>query len=214
MTANPGEREHTGKHTRERTRTGGRTVSALLVVDMQQALVAIAHRASGTVAAIAGLQARARAAGAPVVFAQQRDEELEPGTDGWRIVPELAPAHGESVVPKAAPDSFLDTELDAILRAGGVTEVVVTGFATEICVESTARQALSRGYDVVLVADGHTTSVRPDGSGPYAAPEASVAHHNEIYRNLRFPGRRVRVLRAAKVDFGGRAPAGSGPRVN
>ncbi|MEV7910611.1 cysteine hydrolase family protein [Streptomyces griseus] len=201
MTADPGEREH----------PGGRTVSALLVVDMQQALVAIAHRASGTVAAIAGLQARARAAGAPVVFAQQRDEELEPGTDGWRIVPELAPAPGESVVPKAAPDSFLDTELDAILRARGITEVVVTGFATEICVESTARQALSRGYDVVLVADGHTTSVRTD-SGPYAAPEASVAHHNEIYRNLRFPGRRVRVLRAAEVEFGGRAPARSGPR--
>ncbi|MFE7337961.1 cysteine hydrolase family protein [Streptomyces griseus] len=201
MTADPGEREH----------PGGRAASALLVVDMQQALVAIAHRASGTVAAIAGLQARARAAGAPVVFAQQRDEELEPGTDGWRIVPELAPAPGESVVPKAAPDSFLDTELDAILRARGITEVVVTGFATEICVESTARQALSRGYDVVLVADGHTTSVRPD-SGPYAAPEASVAHHNEIYRNLRFPGRRVRVLRAAEVEFGGRAPARSGPR--
>ncbi|WP_276609276.1 cysteine hydrolase family protein [Streptomyces sp. BPSDS2] len=201
MTADPGEREH----------PGGRTVSALLVIDMQQALVAIAHRASGTVAAIAGLQARARAAGAPVVFAQQRDEELEPGTDGWRIVPELAPAPGESVVPKAAPDSFLDTELEAILRARGITEVVVTGFATEICVESTARQALSRGYDVVLVADGHTTSVRPD-SGPYAAPEASVAHHNEIYRNLRFPGRRVRVLRAAEVEFGGRAPARSGPR--
>ncbi|MFB7226284.1 cysteine hydrolase family protein [Streptomyces fimicarius] len=201
MTADPGEREH----------PGGRAASALLVVDMQRALVAIAHRASGTVAAIAGLQARARTAGAPVVFAQQQDEELEPGTDGWRIVPELAPAPGESVVPKAAPDSFLDTELDAILRARGITEVVVTGFATEICVESTARQALSRGYDVVLVADGHTTSVRPD-SGPYAAPEASVAHHNEIYRNLRFPGRRVRVLRAAEVEFGGRAPARSGPR--
>ncbi|WP_179892306.1 cysteine hydrolase family protein [Streptomyces sp. rh34] len=182
---------------------------ALLVIDMQNALVAMAYRASATVAAIAGLQERARAAGAPVVLVQQRDEELEPGTEGWRIVPELAPAPGETVVPKAAPDSFLDTELGAVLRARGATEVVVTGFATEICVESTARQALSRGYDVVLVADGHTTSVRP-GPGPYAAPEASVAHHNEIYRNLRFPGRRVRVLPAAEVDFTGWAPAPAG----
>ncbi|MFD4015632.1 cysteine hydrolase family protein [Streptomyces sindenensis] len=178
------------------------STSALLVIDMQNTLVAIAHRPSATVAAIAGLQARARAAGAPVVFAQQQDEELEPGTDGWRIVPELAPAAGDTVVPKSAPDSFLGTRLDAVLRARGVTEVVVTGFATEICVESTARQALSRGYDVVLVADGHTTSLRPATSSRYAAPEASVAHHNEIYRNLRFPGRRVRVLPAAEVDFG------------
>ncbi|WP_277817366.1 isochorismatase family cysteine hydrolase [Streptomyces sp. JS01] len=186
---------------------------ALLVIDMQNTLVAIAHRASATVAAVAGLQERARAAGAPVVFAQQQDEELEPGTEGWRIVPELAPVAGDTVVPKAAPDSFLGTELDAVLRARGVTEVVVTGFATEICVESTARQALSRGYDVVLVADGHTTSVqpaasvRPAASGRYAAPAASVAHHNEIYRNLRFPGRRVRVLPAAEVDFGRGTPS-------
>ncbi|MFJ3560088.1 cysteine hydrolase family protein [Streptomyces anulatus] len=176
---------------------------------MQNTLVAMAFRAAGTVAAIARLQERARAAGAPVVLVQQGDEELEPGTEGWRIVPELAPVPGEAVVPKAAPDSFQDTELDAVLRARGVTEVVVTGFATEICVESTARQALSRGYDVVLVADGHTTSVRP-GPGPYAAPEASVAHHNEIYRNLRYPGRRVRVLPAAEVDLGGGVPATAG----
>ncbi|MFH9608080.1 cysteine hydrolase family protein [Streptomyces sp. NPDC017448] len=169
---------------------------------MQNALVAIAHRASATVAVIAGLQERARAAGAPVVLVQQEDEELEPGTEGWRIAPELAPAPGDTVLAKTAPDGFLGTGLDALLRGRGVTEVVVTGFATEICVESTARQALSRGYDVVLVAEGHTTSVRPDGSGPYAAPEASVAHHNEIYRNLRFPGRRVRVLPAAEVGFG------------
>lgn len=92
---------------------------ALLVIDMQNALVAMAYRAAGTVAAIARLQARARAAGAPVVLVQQGDEELEPGTEGWRIAPELAPAPGETVVPKAAPDSFLDTELDAVLRARG-----------------------------------------------------------------------------------------------
>ncbi|WP_307671410.1 cysteine hydrolase family protein [Streptomyces sp. V2I9] len=182
---------------------------ALLVIDMQNALVGIAHRASATVLAIAGLQARARAAGAPVVLVQQQDEELEPGTEGWRITPRLAPAPGDTVIAKTAPDSFLGTGLDAVLRGRGVSEVVVTGFATEICVESTARQALSRGYDVVLVADGHTTSVRQDGSGPYAEPEASVAHHNEIYRNLRFPGRRVRVLPAAEVGFGRGGPSGA-----
>ncbi|MFH8436634.1 cysteine hydrolase family protein [Streptomyces sp. NPDC018007] len=199
MTAVPGAEEAAAEE----------AVSALLVIDMQNALVAIAHRASATVAAVAGLQERARSAGAPVVLVQQEDEELERGTKGWRIAPELAPAPGDTVLPKSAPDGFLGTGLDALLRGRGVTEVVVTGFATEICVESTARQALSRGYDVVLVADGHTTSLRPDGSGPYAAPEASVAHHNEIYRNLRFPGRRVRVLPAAEIGFGRGLPPGA-----
>ncbi|MFF0434496.1 isochorismatase family protein [Streptomyces sp. NPDC004327] len=173
---------------------------AVLVIDMQNALAEIAHRADDTVAVIAGLCARARAAGLPVITVQHHGGGLEPGTPGWRIVPELAPADGESVIAKTSADSFLDTGLDAALRALGATELVVTGFATEICVDTTARQALSRGYDLVLVADGHTTSVR-GGEGPYAAPDASVAHHNEIFRNLDFPGRSVRVLPAADVDF-------------
>ncbi|GJF31267.1 isochorismatase [Kitasatospora sp. NE20-6] len=177
--------------------------SALLVIDMQQALVAIAHRPAETVAVIAGLRRRAAAAGAPVVTVQHRGGGLAEGSHGWRIVPELAPGAGEPVVHKTSADGFLGTGLDRTLKAAGVTEVVVTGFATEICVDTTARQALSHGYDVVLVADGHTTSVRPD-AGEYAAPERSVAHHNEIFRNLDFPGRSIRVLPASAVDF---APA-------
>ncbi|MGW7516459.1 cysteine hydrolase family protein [Streptomyces sp. NPDC054796] len=175
-------------------------VPALLVIDMQNALMAIAHRAAETVAVIGGLRARALAAGAPVVTVQQQGKELEPGTEGWRVVPELAPGDGELTVPKTSADSFLGTGLDEILKGLGVTEVVVTGFATEVCVDTTARQALSHGYDVVLVADGHTTSARPEG-GELAVPERSRAHHNEIFRHLDFPGRSIRVLPAAEVDF-------------
>ncbi|NDZ81068.1 isochorismatase family protein [Streptomyces sp. SID10853] len=175
-------------------------VSVLLVIDMQNAAMAIAHRAADTVSVIAGLRERALAEGVSVVLVQDQGEGLEPGTDGWRIVDELAATAAESVVPKTSPDSFLGTGLDAILKAVGATEVVVTGFATEVCVDTTARQALSHGYDVVLVADGHTTSVR-DGPEAYAPPDRSIAHHNEIFRNIRFPGRRVRVLPAAEVDF-------------
>ncbi|MFJ9580366.1 isochorismatase family protein [Streptomyces sp. NPDC101191] len=178
---------------------------ALLVIDMQNALAAIAHRSAETVSVIAGLSARARAAGIPVITVQHHGGGLEPGTDGWRIVPELAPEGADPVVAKTSADSFLDTELAATLDALGTTELLVTGFATEICVDTTARQALSRRYDLVLVADGHTTSVREEADGPYAAPDASVAHHNEIFRHLDFPGRSIRVLAAADVDF--RPPA-------
>lgn len=174
--------------------------SALLVIDMQNALVAIAYRATETVAAIAGLRERAKAAGVPVVTVQHQGGGMEAGTEEWRIVPELAPAADEKVVHKTSADSFLDTDLDETLRSLGVTEVVVTGFATEICVDTTARQALSHRYDLVLVADGHTTSDRPD-SGEYVSPEQSIAHHNEIYRHIDFPGRSIRVLPASEVDF-------------
>ncbi len=110
--------------------------TALLVIDMQNATVALAHRAAETVAVIAGLSERARAAGVPVVTVRQRDEGMVPGTEGWRVVPELAPREGEPVVDKTTPDSFLGTDLDGLLRGLGVTEVVVTGFATEVCVDT------------------------------------------------------------------------------
>ncbi|MFD4257491.1 cysteine hydrolase family protein [Streptomyces sp. NPDC058534] len=178
------------------------TRSALLVIDMQNATVAMAHRAAETVAAIAGLAERARAAGVPVVTVRQRDEGMVYGTEGWQVVPELAPRDGEPVVDKTTPDSFLDTGLDALLEGLGVTEVIVTGFATEICVDTTARQALSRGYDLVVVADGHTTSVRdPEDDGDLMPADRSVAQYNAIYRTIGWPGRRVRLRAAADVDL-------------
>ncbi|MCW1096658.1 cysteine hydrolase [Streptomyces sp. RS2] len=181
--------------------------TALLVVDMQNTTVAMAHRAAETVAAIARLSERARAAGVPVVTVRQQDAGMVPGTEGWRVVPELAPREGEPVVDKTTPDSFLDTGLDETLRALGVTEVIVTGFATEVCVDTTARQALSRGYDLVVVADGHTTSVRTEEDVDLVPADRSIAQYNAVYRTIGWPGRRIRVRAAADVDFG--APEGA-----
>lgn len=181
--------------------------AALLVIDMQNTTVAMAHRAAETVAAIAGLSERARAAGVPVVTVRQRDEGMVPGTEGWQVVPELAPREGEPVVDKTTPDSFLGTGLDETLRALGVTEVIVTGFATEVCVDTTARQALSRGYDLVVVADGHTTSVRTEEDVDLVPADRSIAQANAVHRMIGWPGRRIRVRAAADVDFA--APEGA-----
>ncbi|WP_217141787.1 cysteine hydrolase family protein [Streptomyces sp. AC627_RSS907] len=186
--------------------------SALLVIDMQNAVVAMAHRAAETVAAIAGLSRRARSAGVPVVTVRQRGDDLVPGTGDWRVVSELAPRAGEPVVDKTTPDSFLGTGLDALLKGLGVSEVIVTGFATEVCVDTTARQALSLGYDLVVVADGHTTSVRTAADdGDLAPADRSVAHYNAIYRTIGWPGRRIRVRAAADVELAasGGAPGGT-----
>lgn len=166
--------------------------AALLVIDMQLDMKAIMHRADRTVETIAALSSRARAANVPVITVQQEG--------CGSALPGLAPHDGEPVVTKTCADAFVDTVLDELLVDLGVTEVLVTGFATENCVETTARQALSRGYDVLLVADGHTTSVRPQLTD-FVPPDQSIAHHNEIYRHIDFPDRSVRVLPAARIDF-------------
>ncbi|MET8305415.1 isochorismatase family protein [Micromonospora sp. NPDC005173] len=170
---------------------------ALLVIDMQDDMLSIMHFPDRTIATIANLSSRARASGVPVVTIQQHQ--------CGGVLPELTPQKGEPVVTKTTADAFLDTELDATLRRVGVTEVLVTGFATENCVETTARQALSHGYDLVIVADGHTTSIRPEPTD-FVPPNQSIAHHNEIYRHIDFPDRSVRVLSAMEVDFAAPEP--------
>ena len=74
----------------------------------------------------------------------------EPGHD---IVPELYPVAGEVVLDKPGKGAFFATDLDAILRSRGVRQLVVTGVTTEVCVNTTVREANDRGYDCLVVAD-------------------------------------------------------------
>jgi nicotinamidase-related amidase len=92
--------------------------SALLVIDMQNDPVSIAYQAAETVDVIAGLRERAKAAGVPVVTIQDQGAGMEAGTEGWQVVPQLAPDGDETVVHKTSPDSFLDTDPAAEMLPG------------------------------------------------------------------------------------------------
>jgi nicotinamidase-related amidase len=75
--------------------------------------------------------------------------------DGWaRIVAALEPRPGELVVNKTTYGTFNSTGLDHALRSMGITSLVVGGVVTNVCVETTARDAADRGYEVVLLDDG------------------------------------------------------------
>ncbi|MFD0692415.1 cysteine hydrolase family protein [Actinomadura fibrosa] len=78
---------------------------------------------------------------------------LQDGTPGAEIIPELSPAPDDPVVTHARISAFHGTELDLILRARGITTVLVTGVATNVTVEGTARDAVGLGYRTVLLAD-------------------------------------------------------------
>jgi nicotinamidase-related amidase len=75
------------------------------------------------------------------------------GSKGHDIVPELAPAAGEVVLDKPGKGSFYATDLETILRARGITHLVVTGVTTEVCVQSTVREANDRGFECLILAD-------------------------------------------------------------
>lgn len=177
--------------------------TALLVVDVQNGVVAQAHDRDAVVGAVATLVDRARRERVPVVWVQQTDDEIVRGSDGWDIVPELAPADGEPRIEKQHGDSFEATELAGILAGLGVGRVVVAGAQTDACIRATLHGAFVRGYDTVLVTDAHTTE---DLTAYGAPPPAQVIAHTNLYWGFQSgPGRTATTAVAAEVDLVGAA---------
>jgi nicotinamidase-related amidase len=75
------------------------------------------------------------------------------GEPGHELIPELAPLPGEGAIDKPGKGAFYATELGEMLQRLGVRQLVVTGVTTEICVQSTVREANDRGYDCLVPSD-------------------------------------------------------------
>jgi nicotinamidase-related amidase len=120
--------------------------TAYLVLDDSSAVCAQNPRCVATLPAAANLLAKARVAGALVVFSKT----VNPGD---RVLPQLAPRGGEQTV-SARADKFFGTELDHILRSHGIKTAVMVGTKTNGAILYTAFAANARGYTVVVATDG------------------------------------------------------------
>jgi nicotinamidase-related amidase len=174
--------------------------TALLVIDMQVGIADEAYDEDRAIlTCIAGLLAQAREQGTPVIFIQHDGEpgdSLEPYAAGWPIHAMIAPREGETVIRKRASDSFYETPLHETLQARGIQRLIVTGAATQFCVDATCRRAASLNYDVVLVADGHLAA---DNNILKAAQV--VAHHNVTLAHMAHPTHPIQVVAAKDVEF-------------
>ena len=141
---------------------------ALIVIDLQKGVVGgpAAHPIEDVISRSAQLAKAFRERNLPVVLvhvtgmAPGRTDFARPKMalppDWTELVSELDQQPGDLVVTKQSFGAFIGTPLNDFLRERGVTQVMVTGVATSIGVESTARSAYDHGYNVVLVADAMT----------------------------------------------------------
>lgn len=139
------------------TTLNDRPNSALVVIDVQNGVVADVHDRDQVLANVRTSVERARAAGVGVIWVQDAAEGRAPGSEAWQIVPELEVGDDEARVEKLYGDAFEDTDLERVLAAAGVGRLYIAGAQTDACVRSTLHGALTRGYDTVLVSDAHTT---------------------------------------------------------
>lgn len=172
----------------------------LLVIDMQVGLFGEdtpRHDAEGVVCRLNALARVVRQAGGIVIFVQHdgpQGDALEAGTDGWKLLPSLEREHEDLVVHKRACDAFYETDLSDILQEHAARQLIVTGCATDFCVDTTVRAAASRDYEIVVVEDGHTTADRP-----HMDSVSVIRHHNWVWKNLILPRRQVTILPATSV---------------
>lgn len=183
------------------TTLDNRPNTALLVVDVQNGVVAGAHERDAVVANVDSLVQKARQQQVPVVWVQHSDDGLVRDSDDWRIVPELTPGEAEPLVEKHYGDSFEDTTLETVLSGLGVGRIVVAGAQTDACIRSTLHGALVRGYDATLVGDAHTTDDLTEWGAP--PPEQVIAHTNLYWSYQTAPGRTAGTVETKDVDFAG-----------
>jgi nicotinamidase-related amidase len=177
--------------------------TALVLIDLQNSMLSDPedqpYHPDETLAAAKSVLEKARESGAPVVHVQHRHrrmESMQPGHPGFEIDDRVAPVDGETVIVKQCSDAFDGTPLAETLRGFGVDRIVIAGMQTELCVDASCRAALGHGFEVTLVADGHTTW---DRSGIPA--ESVIALTNSSLADLAHNKHEIVTKASGEIEF-------------
>jgi len=159
--------------------------TALLIIDMQKGSFtkeSPRFDTTGVVTRINKLSSKFRELDLPVLFIQHDGTgsgEFEKNSTEWENLNELIVDSSDILIDKYANDVFYKSKLQDILKKLNVSELVITGCATDFCVEATIQSALTKEYNVIVVEDGHTTANKP-----HLKAEKIIEHYNWVWQNM------------------------------
>ena len=174
------------------------STDVLIVVDMQVGLLdgLPKHDLEGVIRRINAVAAFVRGQGGTVVWIRhcgKAGDGFARHEPGWAFLPELDRQPADLEIEKTLNDSFAGTALHETLQRLAAERVVIAGWATDSCVDSTLRSAVSHDYHVVAVSDAHTLSDRPHLEAP-----AVIRHYNWVWSDL-LTNRSIRVVTADEL---------------
>ena len=165
--------------------------SALIMVDCQNTYRVGVMQLTGVEKAIVEAKAlleRARALNIPIIHIQHDGGVGSPydlTTDIGQISNEVAPKEGEYVITKNFPNAFVQTELDERLKALNIENIVLAGFMTHMCVNSTAHGGFNLGYKPTVVASATATRPLQAAGGKVISAEqvqdGAIASTRDLY---------------------------------
>lgn len=177
-------------------------MKALLIIDMQKGSFkpySLRHDTLGTIDRINFLAEYFRANNYPVIFIQHhgtKENCFLPNSEDWEIIPELVRLPNDIAVSKTANDSFYKSSLQSILSKNNISELFITGCATDFCVDTTLKSALSRDYKVTVIEDGHTTASRP-----YIDAQTVINHYNWLWSDMSPTKHKLAVVKTIDVKI-------------
>ncbi|MGD8835426.1 MAG: cysteine hydrolase family protein [Desulfobacteraceae bacterium] len=175
--------------------------SAVLVIDVQRGLFdPEPFEANQVVERINTVTQNSKISGCPVFFIQHEteNEPLEYGSENWQLHQGLVVNDEDIKIRKTTPDSFLRTNLEEMLNSNKIKNLIICGYASEFCVDTTVRRAAALGFTVFLVSDAHTTHDKEHTSAAKIRE-----HHNCTLPNISSFGPKISAVTSNSIDFGG-----------
>ncbi len=175
------------------------TKEALLVIDVQKAVMENSYQELQTIHRINQLIKRARMSDIDVIYVQHEYPigPMKRGEPNWQLHKQLEkPLESETIIYKTLPNAFSDTKLNDVLTTRNINHLYICGAQTDFCVDSSCRGAFDHHLDVTLVTDAHTTTDKD-----HMTAEAIIKHVHHTLENFWSPKATLSLLKSSEIHW-------------